>query len=114
MAKVLPPVNVQRAHYEICEEAVRLADQYLMDDPRIPPDFFYRFSGIYRVPGPFKLGLEFRLGVVDQLDENTLEILREIGRKAIRQAIINKGSLFVGLIVGEARNKRNYFDVHFT
>jgi hypothetical protein len=38
------------------------------------------------------------------------ERVREIGREAIREAIIANQDLFVGLILGEARQGRNYFD----
>ena len=36
--------------------------------------------------------------------------LREIGREAMKEALVNNQEQFVGLILGEARQGRNYFD----
>jgi hypothetical protein len=36
--------------------------------------------------------------------------LREIGKQAIKEALVNNQEQFVGLILGEAREGRNYFD----
>jgi hypothetical protein len=48
--------------------------------------------------------------LVETLDDDMLVELHRIGKGAIRDAISKNGSLFVGLMVGEAREGRNYFD----
>lgn len=49
-------------------------------------------------------------GVAQSLDPEERERVREIGKKAIKQALVKNQSAFVGLILGEARQGRNYFD----
>ena len=44
-----------------------------------------------------------------QLDPDLEVILQRIGADAIPQALIEKGDLFVGLIVADARKGQNYF-----
>lgn len=48
--------------------------------------------------------------LVETLDDDTLVSLHRIGRQAMRDAISKNGSIFIGLILGEARAGNNYFD----
>jgi hypothetical protein len=48
--------------------------------------------------------------ITEKLDYVSLLQLHEIGRNAIREAIMLNRNAFAGLIVGETRAGRNYFD----
>ena len=48
--------------------------------------------------------------IFQQLDSEQQQRLREIGKEAIRKSLVKNKRLFVGLILGEARQGRNYFD----
>lgn len=48
--------------------------------------------------------------IFERLDSEQQFRIREIGKSAIKQSIIKNKNSFVGLILGEARQGRNYFD----
>jgi hypothetical protein len=48
--------------------------------------------------------------VFDSYNAKMKSRLREIGKEAIKEALVNNQEQFVGLILGEAREGRNYFD----
>ena len=48
--------------------------------------------------------------VAESLDQDEVVEAHQIGVEAIRQSILKNYESFVGLILGDARNGRNYFD----
>lgn len=110
--KLLPNVNIDRAHNEISARAAVIANQQYEIDTRLDPSIRHQYEGFF-VPAEFKIGLELRQGVIGSFSQDIIDVLYIIGRESIRKAIVDKGELFVGLILGEARKKRNYFDVYY-
>lgn len=88
-------------HREISEEAVSIANAEAKRSGILP-------FGVYDVftPKHRQLGL-----VVNEFidDEEIVKQLRDIGRRALQSALVARPDLTVGLIVGEAREGRNYF-----
>lgn len=55
------------------------------------------------------LCLSVNEGLVHSMDQEQIMQMHQIGRSAIQWAIVKNKQHFVGLIVGEAREGRNYF-----
>lgn len=49
-------------------------------------------------------------GVTATMTQQEIVYLHKIGLEAIRRALVDKKEIFVGLILSEARQGRNYFD----
>lgn len=101
--------SVEEVHEIICENAVTLANNLIESDPRIAK----RYKGpVFRNGAPYnggKLVLEITEeyhGVPDRIKK----FYREVGAQGVRMSIMQNQELFVGLIFGEARAGRNYFD----
>lgn len=54
------------------------------------------------------LAISFMEGL-EYADPETIQTLREIGREAVKASILRNQDLFIGLMLGEARQGRNYF-----
>jgi hypothetical protein len=122
--------TVELIHLAILQDAAREANHYLESqydsDPanrigyirgRFNPKTRrqQKFSGeVFRPwPGRSSLGglcLTVDPQIMEILDDEERELFRIIALEAVRKAIIKNQDKFVGLIIGEARHNRNYFD----
>jgi len=100
-------MQVGDVHYEISRRAAAVANENLVADPRIPPQFIQ----VFRANGNRNIGLAFAESF-NLVDPAILEAIQEIGRAALKQTLLENPGLFVGLILGEARRKKNYFTEH--
>jgi hypothetical protein len=108
----LGQTSVEGVHEQIGLYAAQLANDAV---PRYPALAKYAPSGratifeyvTERIGGG--LGLTLVSGY-EQLPPADLNVLRKIGVAAIHKALIDRKDLFVGLVIGEARQGRNYFD----
>lgn len=99
------PTTIENAHRIINERARDIANA----DHRLGP---FGLQDPFRIPTNSGLGLRiWAPGLNAYLSEEDQETLRQIGREAIKKAIVEQGDLFGGLIVGHARKGKNYFDV---
>lgn len=93
--------NIKDVHAEISEEAASIANANVRELGILP-------FGVYGIfdPARRKLGL-----VINEFidDPELLDQLHEVGRDALRQALVERPDLTVGLIVGSAKNGHNYF-----
>lgn len=100
-------VRVEDIHFEISKAAVKIANDMLHEDARV---------GIHIV-NPFSAGDQHTISI--QIDPSIAanpeiyKITQEIGREAIRRALVQEQDLFVGLILGSSRKKINYFARHY-
>lgn len=68
----------------------------------------YRADPAQSIKGGLTLSVDPH--IFAQLDPQQQARVREIGKEAIRKSLVKNQKLFVGLILGEARRGRNYFD----
>lgn len=96
-------------HELMCDTAVEFATEYVFDDPAIPG----KWKGpVFRNGAPYNDG-RLVLEIVEEYQGAPDKVkyrYRLAAIRAIKNAIMNHQDLFVGLIVGEARAGRNYFD----
>ncbi len=109
--------DVNEVHNEICVRAAEIANA----DELKHKDFFFHPLAVASSrtrPGidGFMLEWDPDHGTLQQYsleDQQWIQYhMDSIGREAIQKAIQEKAHLLVGLILGEARQGRNYFD-HF-
>jgi hypothetical protein len=101
--------SVQSAHKEILGRAAEIANQ----DPRVPfQGSPFREAEVKSTKGGLCLDYDEGLLILspEEERERVQEVMTRIGTDAILQALSEKKDLFVGLILGEARKGRNYFD----
>jgi hypothetical protein len=105
--------TVEEVHEILCDDAVRIGNLLVENEPRLGREWKGGHP-VFRNGSPYNEG---RL-VIEITDEyktagpRVRDIFRELGHTAIRRAIQRNGELFVGMILGEARAGRNYFDRH--
>lgn len=109
-------LNVDDAHQVILEEAARIANQNLANsmtlaDGRGEPlavGQVYRADPLVSERGGLCLSMDEMVTKGRRNDQ--ILLLHEIGRNAIREAIVSKyPELFAGIIIGEMKQGRNYF-----
>lgn len=102
--------TIDQVHKEISETGARIAnadERTRQVAPGLEGAVFREASAASTSGG---LTIELMPGLELMLDESQLETLREIGRDAMRAAIVEEQDLFVGAILGEIRAGRNYFN----
>lgn len=97
--------HISDVHQEIAEEAASIANQTLKGRPDTVP---FGVHGVFAAT-PRRLSLTINNLITDP---ELLEPLREIGFAALRQAILERPDLTVGMILGDAREGRDYFVRH--
>lgn len=103
-------MTVEEAHMTILETAATLASGYASD--LLP----YSDGDIFR---PYVLGSQTKLrlqyapevlnGMTQQQRVDTHARLRLIAKRAVAEALVEHGELFVGIILGYAKQGHNYF-----
>jgi hypothetical protein len=102
--------KVEDVHREILRDAAAIANQKLTTDVNFSTTLMgevFRPDPIRSNKGGLCLSLEEQ---VRSLDPEQIQVLHQIGAQAIRQALLRNKEKFVGLILGDARQGRNYFD----
>lgn len=102
--------TIDQIHKEISEAAAKIAneDQRIGQvDPTLEGSVFREASGRSTRGG---LAIELMPGLEMILNEQQLETLHQIGKEAMHSAIMQNEDLFVGAILGELREGRNYFN----
>lgn len=105
--------TVEEVHEIICDDAVRIANDSIANDFNLGK----KWRGGHPV---WRNGVPYNEGrlVIEITEEyqsagpRIKDIFREHGMRAIRQAILKHGELFAGMVFGEARAGRNYFNRH--
>ncbi|WP_028058424.1 hypothetical protein [Candidatus Solirubrobacter pratensis] len=103
--------TIAEVHAVISRHAAEIANR----DPRLL-GLVEHASNVWReasvksevVPGR-GLCVEYDAALLYGNNRKWRQAMRQIGHDAMRQAVVEKDYLLVGLIVGEARNGRNYF-----
>lgn len=105
------PTNttVEEIHERICEDASWKANELITADPAIPN----KWKGyVIRNDSPYNDG-RLSLAITDEYEgapEKVKKLYRLHSNVALRRSIMDSQELFVGMIFGEARAGRNYFD----
>jgi hypothetical protein len=101
--------TVEEIHERICEDASWLANDAISKDDRIP----YKWGGyVIQNMSPYNDG-QLSLAISDEYRDANPKIkklYREHATEGLRKAIVKNQELFVGMIFGEAREGRNYFN----
>lgn len=104
--------QIEEIHYIILADAADMANIEVGREPG-----FERFSGqifhadpAERPNGKGGLALVLDDIATRSLNRRQIARLHEIGREAIRKAIVQNKEGFVGLIIGDAREGRDYFE----
>jgi hypothetical protein len=100
-------MSIREIHNEISDHAANVANAMMVQHPVVPNQFLGVFSGAK----DGSLSVVFDESML-RLDQEVVDALHEIGMNAIKQALIDRPDLFVGAVLGEARNGLNYFDRH--
>lgn len=101
--------TVEEIHEHICDTAVEIANARASADTRLAR----KWRG-----GPFMNGSPYNNGalvleIVEEYrsaPEKVQRIYADIAVSAIHSAIVHHQDLWIGLLLGEAKNSRNYFD----
>lgn len=97
--------DVEDVHHTLSIKAMDIANEKSLADPRVPP----QYGRLFRPLTHGRLGLTFSPAFVQQ-GGPLLEVLQEIGRASVHQAILENPNLIGSLIIGEARKGRDYFE----
>lgn len=112
MEREFDPTNtsVEEVHEILCDKAVEIANDLIAQDRRVPR----RYKGpVFRNGAPYNDG-RLVLEITEEyqgVPEKVKAIYREHGHKGVRSSITQHGELFVGMVFGEARAGRNYFNI---
>src|ERR1051325_2036708 len=102
--------DVAEVHDIISDTAVDIARDIVAEDSRIPP----KWKGpVFRNGSPYNDG-RLVLEITEEYQgasDKIKKYYRQAANLAIRRSIIYHQTLFVGMILGEARVGRNYFDL---
>lgn len=101
--------SVERIHEHICDTAVDIANASIAIDTRIPKK--YRGPAI-RNGAPYNEG-RLVLEIAEEhsaVPDNVKAIYRTLAAKALKEALVRHKDLFAGMILGEAKAGRNYFN----
>jgi hypothetical protein len=103
----LNDTTVSEVHEHICDTAVEIANR-MVDDPEFPR----KWRGTVFMNGaPYNDG-KLVLEITDEFQgapEKVKKRWRQIAVQAVQSAIVQHQELFAGLILGEAKQGRNYF-----
>jgi hypothetical protein len=112
------PIEVEYVHHMLLIEAADIANRMLNeeastkspfgDDIGLPPGEAFRPDPLASEKGGLCLTIDPSITIERQPE--TIRRLHEIGIEAVRQALVKNSKQFVGLIMGDARRRRNYFD----
>lgn len=107
-------VNQDRAHEKILKDAADIANHraievMVQELPNVSSDTRV-FEEANNRSGPSRLTLVMNETLIASLSIDLQQRLRSIASQALREAIGKNKELFVGLILGQARQGRNYFD----
>lgn len=101
--------TVEEIHEIICDAAVGIANDLVAQNPRIAR----KWKGpVFRNSSPYNDG-RLVLEITEEYrsaPDKVKRIYRVEGARAVRMALVRNQNLFVGMIFGEARAGRNYFD----
>lgn len=97
--------NVEDVYTKISEEATSIANAP-ENKKAIAAILPFGVQDVFK-PAQYEIGLVINEFITDP---EVLEQLQEIGLAAIRQALIERPDLTVGLITGSAKNGHNFFD----
>jgi hypothetical protein len=111
-------IEVEYAQHIILLDAADIANEQI---PELNDELFLRNGQPARLSGEVfradptrsvKGGLCLSIDALtaESLSEASVMILHKVGRRALRDALVRNKKQFVGLIIGEARAGRNYFD----
>lgn len=106
------PTNttVEEIHDRICEAAAETANYQIANDPRLPSK--WRGGQVIRNASPYNEG-RLTLDITEEYQmapDRIKSTYRAYASNALRAAIVGNQELFVGMIFGEARAGRNYFE----
>jgi hypothetical protein len=101
--------KIEDVHRAILRDAAMIANQKLItiDLGRTFAGELFRADPIRSDKGGLCLSLEEQ---VRSLDPEQIQTLHQIGAQAIHQALLRNKDKFIGLVLGDARQGRNYFD----
>lgn len=110
----MPQHPINAAHETILIHAAKIANAH----PDKHPQFFFQPAGVASEKTAKGIdGLCLEWDPADDISRYSPEtqqwiiyLMQRVGQEAIKQAIIDNGSTFVGLIIAEAKQGRNYFD----
>jgi hypothetical protein len=112
------PIEVEYVHHMLLIAAADIANQMLSEeasekspfgeDIGLPPGEAYRPDPLASDKGGLCLTIDPSITLGRKPE--TIQRLKEIGIEAVRQALVKNQNQFVGLILGDARRRRNYFD----
>lgn len=94
--------NIKDVYTEISEEAASIGNANANALGILP----FGVRGVF-APAQRKIGLVINEFITEI---ELLEQLHEVARKALKQALVERPDLTVGLIVGSAKNGHNFFD----
>lgn len=101
--------TVEEVHDLLCEDAMKLGNNMVDNDPAIPR----KYKGpVFRNGSPYNDG-RLVLEITEEyqtVPDRIKAQYRTIAANAIRMAVMQNQDVFVGMIFGEARSGRNYFD----
>jgi hypothetical protein len=111
-------MEVEYVHHMLLIEAADIANQKLSEevatekdfgaDIGLPPGEAFRPDPLASKKGGLCLTIDPSITLMRKPE--TIQRLHEIGVEAVRQALVKNQEQFVGLILGDARKRRNYFD----
>lgn len=111
---MLTRMSLNDFHRSISHDAAELANA----DPERHPDFYFRprsQDAQGTVQGMEGLKLEWdpegRLRTFPREEREAILLqMKAVAMRAVRQSLVDNQDLFVGVMLGEAREGRNYFD----
>lgn len=111
MPKEFDPTDttVEEVHELIGDTAVRIANDLISGNERLPAK--WRGPAL-RNGSPYNQG-RLVLEITEEYQgatEKTKRVYRQAAQRAIQTAIVQNQEIFVGMIFGEARAGRNYFE----
>lgn len=102
--------SVEEIHDKLCEGAATVANYLIANDQSIPSK--WRGGEVVRNGSPYNEG-KLVLEITEEYGSASERIKTKYRvhiREALKGAIVQQGELFVGMIFGEARAGRNYFE----
>lgn len=106
------PTNttVEEIHDMLCDAAATVANYMIANNMDIPRK--WRGGQVIQNASPYNDG-KLTLDITEEYSgapERVKRIYRTVANQALRGGIVTHKELFVGMIFGEARAGRNYFD----
>lgn len=108
-------MNTNDIHSIILDRAAKIANA----DPRLPEEVTSKgtvpfFDANWRTAGDY-LTLGFVQGILEPIEDPerkqaVQETMRQIGVEAVKSSIVQNKELFVGMMLGEAKQGRQYFE----